>query len=43
MLTPLLPVSAVSDAFLVAWRTKSLFGTVAAGIVSAALLRLLLS
>ena len=30
-------------AFLVAWRTKSLFGTVAAGIASAALLRLILS
>jgi branched-subunit amino acid transport protein len=29
-------------AFLVAWRTKSLFGTVAAGIASAALLRLML-
>ena len=29
-------------AFLVAWRTKSLFGTVAAGIASAAFLRLIL-
>jgi branched-subunit amino acid transport protein len=29
-------------AFFVAWRTKSLFGTVAAGIASAALLRLAL-
>jgi branched-subunit amino acid transport protein len=30
-------------AFLAAWRTKSLFGTVAAGIVSAALLRAILT
>jgi len=34
-------IKAAIPAFIVAWKTRSLFGTVAVGIIAAALLRLL--